>query len=234
MLRLNDVDVFYGQAQALWDLSLEVSEDEIVTVLGSNGAGKTTTLKTISGLLRPPKGQIFLGQTRIDTLAPSNVVAHGISHVPEGRKLFPNMTVLENLMIGAFYSKVWTKRHKNIRWVYEIFPELEKRKNQPARTLSGGEGQMVAIGRGLMSEPSVLMLDEPSLGLAPKIVEKIFQILVDLNKNGMAILLVEQNAQLALQIACRAYVLETGRISLEGSAKDLMQNNHVREAYLGL
>jgi branched-chain amino acid transport system ATP-binding protein len=144
------------------------------------------------------------------------------------------MTVRENLMIGAFYSKVWKKRHRNIRWVYNIFPELEKKKNQLARSLSGGEGQMVVIGRGLMSEPSLLILDEPSLGLAPKIVERIYQILVDLNKQGMVILLVEQNARLALQIASRAYVMETGRISLEGSAKDLAQNDYVREVYLGL
>jgi branched-chain amino acid transport system ATP-binding protein len=234
MLILRSIDVFYGQAQALWDVSLEVGEGEIVTLLGSNGAGKSTTLKTISGLLLPSKGEILLGETRIDKIEPSDVVTYGISHVPEGRRLFPNMTVEENLMVGAFYPKAWPDRHKTIRTVYQVFPALEKRKNQSAGTLSGGEQQMLAIGRGLMSEPSILMLDEPSLGLAPKIMETIFEILLDLNKKGMTILLIEQNAHIALQIAHRAYVMETGRISLQGKAGDLMQNQHVKEAYLGL
>lgn len=234
MLILSNIDVFYEQAQALWDVSIVVGEREIVTLLGSNGAGKSTTLKTISGLLHPRKGQILLGETRIDKIEPSDVVAYGISHVPEGRRLFPNMTITENLMVGAFNPKAWAHRHKTIRTVYEIFPVLEQRKNQSAGTLSGGEQQVLAIGRGLVSEPSILMLDEPSLGLAPKIVETIFQILVDLNKKGIAILLIEQNAHIALQIAHRAYVMETGKISLEGKAEDLIQNQHVKKAYLGL
>ncbi|MBW1699928.1 MAG: ABC transporter ATP-binding protein [Deltaproteobacteria bacterium] len=234
MLFLDNLDVFYGDAQALWNVSLEVHKGEIVTLLGSNGAGKTTTLKTISGLLHPRKGEVRLGDIRLDQVEPSSIVRHGIAHVPEGRRLFPNMTVAENLIVGAYNTHAWPDRNKTIETIYEIFPVLSERKGQLAGTLSGGEQQMVAIGRGLMSDPSLLMLDEPSLGLAPKIVEMIFQILVNISKKGTTILLIEQNAQLALQIAHRAYVMETGRISLEGEASDLIQNEHVRKAYLGL
>ena len=234
MLSLDKLDVFYGDAQALWDVSLEVRKGEIVTLLGSNGAGKTTTMKTISGLLHPRKGQIQLGDIRLDQVEPYSIVRHGIAHVPEGRRLFPNMTISENLFVGAYHTDVWPERHKTIELIYDIFPVLSERKNQLAGTLSGGEQQMVAIGRGLMSDPTLLMLDEPSLGLAPKIVEMIFQIVVDISHKGTTILLNEQNAQIALQIAHRAYVMETGRISLEGEASDLIQNEHVRKAYLGL
>jgi branched-chain amino acid transport system ATP-binding protein len=234
MLILDELDVFYGDAQALWDVSLEVRQGEIVTLLGSNGAGKTTTMKTISGLLHPRKGQIQLGDIRLDQVEPYSIVRHGIAHVPEGRRLFPNMTIGENLFVGAYHTDVWPERHKTVERIYDIFPVLSERKNQLAGTLSGGEQQMVAIGRGLMSEPTLLMLDEPSLGLAPKIVEMIFQILVDISHKGTTILLNEQNAQIALQIAHRAYVMETGRISLEGEASDLVQNEHVGKAYLGL
>jgi len=234
MLILDELDVFYGDAQALWNVSLEVRQGEIVTLLGSNGAGKTTTLKTISGLLQPRKGQIRLGDIRLDQVEPFSIVQHGIAHVPEGRRLFANMTVTENLVVGAYNTNAWPDRYKTIETIYDMFPVLSERRRQLAGTLSGGEQQMVAIGRGLMSEPSLLMLDEPSLGLAPKIVETIFEILVNISKRGTTILLNEQNAQIALQIAHRAYVMETGRISLEGKASDLIQNEHVRRAYLGL
>lgn len=234
MLALRDLDVFYGDAQALWNVSMEVREGEIVTLLGSNGAGKTTTLKTISGLLHPKKGEIRLDSIRLDKVEPSSIVSYGVAHVPEGRKLFPNMTVTENLLVGAYNTNAWGDRHKTLRTVYEIFLVLAERKNQLAGTLSGGEQQMVAIGRALMSKPTILMLDEPSLGLAPKVVETIFETLVEINRKGTTILLIEQNAQIALQVANRGYVMETGQISLEGKTVDLMQNDHVRKAYLGL
>lgn len=234
MLALRDLDVFYGDAQALWNVSMEVREGEIVTLLGSNGAGKTTTLKTISGLLQPKKGEIRLDSIRLDKVEPSSIVSYGVAHVPEGRKLFPNMTVTENLLVGAYNTNAWGDRHKTLQTVYEIFLVLAERKNQLAGTLSGGEQQMVAIGRALMSKPTILMLDEPSLGLAPKVVETIFETLVEINRKGTTILLIEQNAQIALQVANRGYVMETGQISLEGRTVDLMQNDHVRKAYLGL
>jgi branched-chain amino acid transport system ATP-binding protein len=234
MLALRDLDVFYGDAQALWNVSMAVREGEIVTLLGSNGAGKTTTLKTISGLLHPKKGEIRLDSIRLDKVEPSSIVSYGVAHVPEGRKLFPNMTVTENLLVGAYNTNAWGDRHKTLQTVYEIFLVLAERKNQLAGTLSGGEQQMVAIGRALMSKPTILMLDEPSLGLAPKVVETIFETLVEINRKGTTILLIEQNAQIALQVANRGYVMETGQISLEGKTVDLMQNDHVRKAYLGL
>jgi branched-chain amino acid transport system ATP-binding protein len=234
MLTLRNLDVFYGDAQALWDVSMEVTEGEIVTLLGSNGAGKSTTLKTISGLLRPRKGEIRLDDTRIDKVEPSEIVKYGVSHVPEARRLFPNMTVMENLTVGAYNTEAWRHRHETIRTIYEIFPLLEQRRGQLAGTLSGGEQQMLAIGRGLMSKPSLLMLDEPSLGLAPKLVEMIFQVLVDINKKGVTILLIEQNAQMALQVAHRGYVMETGKMSLEGKATDLSRNEQIKKTYLGL
>ncbi len=233
MLKLINVEVFYGDAQALWSVSMEVRNHEIVTLLGSNGAGKSTTLKTISGLMRPKNGEIRLDELCIDKLDPFDIVKYGISHVPEGRKLFYNMTVIENLIVGAYNTKSWKYRYKAIEEIFEIFPLLRDRKNQLAGTLSGGEQQMLAIGRGLMSKPSFLMLDEPSLGLSPKITEGIFQIMIDINKKGVTILLVEQNAQVALEIANRGYVMETGRISLEGKAEDLIQNEQIRKSYLG-
>lgn len=234
MLIISNINVFYGDAQALWGISMEVRNREIVTLLGSNGAGKSTTLKAISGLLSLKKGEIHFGEIRIDNVDPFNIVKYGISHVPEGRRLFPNMTVMENLIIGSYNTEAWKRRLENIYKIYEIFPLLEQRKNQLAGTLSGGEQQMLAIGRGLMSKPSFLMLDEPSLGLAPKMVDTIFQTLRDINKKGMTILLIEQNAQLALQIANRGYVMETGRISIEGEAEDLIQNEQIKKTYLGL
>lgn len=234
MLTLSNLEVFYGDAQALWDVSMEVRKGEIVTLLGSNGAGKSTTLKTISGLLRPRKGEIRFGGVCIDKLEPSNIIKNGISHVPEGRRLFTNMTVMENLMVGAYNTDAWEHRHESLQMAYEIFPLLRQRKGQLAGTLSGGEQQMLAIGRGLMSRPTLLMLDEPSLGLAPKVVEMIFQVLLGLNKEGMTVLLIEQNAHMALQVAHRGYVMETGRLSLEGKAEDLIQNEQIKKTYLGL
>ncbi len=234
MLRLVDVDVFYGDAQALWNVSLEVDQGEIVTLLGSNGAGKSTTLRTISGLLRPKRGEVRLQEKRLDRIDASSMVGYGIAHVPEGRRLFPNMTVEENLLVGAYHSKVWGSRHDTLGMVYEIFPRLSERTRQLAGTLSGGEQQMLAIGRALMCEPSMLMLDEPSLGLAPKVVEMIFRVLLDINKKGTTILLIEQNAQIALQVARRGYVMETGSITMQGNSQELMQNEHVQKAYLGL
>jgi branched-chain amino acid transport system ATP-binding protein len=234
MLYLNNLDVFYGEAQALWDVSLEIHRGEIVTLLGSNGAGKTTTLRVISGLLRPKRGHVRLDEVDLIRIEPYQIIRHGIAHVPEGRRLFPNMTVLENLWIGAFKEAAWASRKSIAGEIFKMFPRLAERRNQLAGTLSGGEQQMLAIGRSLMSEPGFLMLDEPSLGLAPNIMEMIFDVLVTISKEGKTILLTEQNAQIALQIAGRAYVMETGRISLTGQANEMMQNEHVKRAYLGL
>ena len=233
LLEVNNIDVFYGDAQALRDLSLYVNEGEVVTIVGSNGAGKTTTLKAISGLLHPKKGAIkFLGE-RIDHLPPYKIVANGISHVPEGRGLFSQMTVLENLKMGAYNTKAWKKKDETINWIDRLFPILEERKSQLAGTLSGGEQQMLAIGRGLMSLPRILLLDEPSLGLAPILVLKIFETIEQLNREEVTILLVEQNAHRALDIARRGYVMETGTITLSGERDELLDNEFVKKAYLG-
>ena len=234
MLKLVDLDVFYGDAQALWSVSMEVKDGEIVTLLGSNGAGKTTTLKTVSGLLRPRKGRIELDDVRLDSVEPSSIVSYGIAHVPEGRRLFPNMTVQENLKAGAYNGKAWPNRLDVEEEVFSIFPVLSERKGQLAGTLSGGEQQMVAIGRALMSRPAILMLDEPSLGLAPKVVETIFRIIGEINRKGTTILLIEQNAHIALQSAHKGYVMETGRIAIQGEASELITNDHIKSAYLGL
>jgi branched-chain amino acid transport system ATP-binding protein len=233
MLRLSQVDAFYGDAQALWDINLEVTSGEVVTLLGSNGAGKSTVLRAISGLLPIRKGEIVFDNTRLDKIDPFKIVGKGIAHVPEGRKIFPSMTVRDNLLTGAYDSKFWAQRVATIDKVFGLFPRLSDRRNQMAGTLSGGEQQMLAIGRGLMSNPRLLMLDEPSLGLAPKIVEMIFEIIININKDGTTILLNEQNAHIALQVASRAYVMEKGKITLSGVASDLSKNEHVRIAYLG-
>jgi branched-chain amino acid transport system ATP-binding protein len=234
LLRINNLDVYYGDLQALFDLSLEVNEGEIVSIVGSNGAGKTTTLKTISGLIQPRSGTIeFMGE-RIDGLAPHQIVERGISQIPEGRRVFPYMSTLENLLLGAFTRRAREKRLETLEWIYGIFPVLKEREDQLAGTLSGGEQQMLAIGRGLMSRPKLLMFDEPSLGLAPMIVTKIFEVIEQLKKEGITILLVEQNVQRALTLADRGYVLESGRINMEGEGKSLLQNPHIRKAYLGL
>jgi branched-chain amino acid transport system ATP-binding protein len=234
MLEVCDVNTVYGKAQALWDVRLSVNEAEIVALVGSNGAGKTTLLNTISGLLRPASGSVeFLGR-RIDGLPPHSVVELGISHVPEGGKVFPEMTVRENLEMGAYPYSAWKQREETLEQVYQVFPILKEREKQLARTLSGGERQMLAIGRGLMSKPKLCLLDEPSYGLAPLLVAEIFHIIQGLRDQGITIFLIEQNVRHALEIADRAYVLENGRICLEGACDELLQSDYVRKAYLGL
>lgn len=234
MLELTKVNSFYGKIQVLWDVSLEVNEGEIVALVGSNGAGKTTLLNTISGLLHPASGSItFLGR-KLDGLTSHAIAELGISHIPEGGRLFPDMTVRENLEMGAFPQHTWKKRGEMLQQVYGIFPRLAEREKQLARTLSGGERQMVAIGRGLMSGPKLCMLDEPSYGLAPKMVLEVFRVVQSLHKQGITVFLVEQNVQRALEIASRAYVLENGRVALQGDCRELACSEHVRKAYLGL
>ena len=233
MLKIDNIDVYYGAIHALKGISLEVKEGEIVTLIGANGAGKSTTLRTISGLLKPKTGSItFLGQD-IAGVRAHEIVKKGISQVPEGRRVFAEMTVMENLDLGAFVRKDKAGIQQDLKHVFELFPRLEERKNQSAGTPSGGEQQMLAMGRALMSRPKLLLLDEPSMGLAPLLIKEIFNIIVDINKSGTTVLLVEQNANMALSIANRAYVLETGRITLSGSAKELAASEDVRKAYLG-
>jgi branched-chain amino acid transport system ATP-binding protein len=234
MLEVSNIDVFYGKSQALWDLSLTVDEGEIVALVGANGAGKTTLLNTVCGLLRPASGSVeYLGQ-RIDGLAPHAIVRLGISHVPEGRRLFTQMSVAENLEMGAYSAEAWRCREDTLRQVCEMFPTLEERQGQLASTLSGGEQQMVAMGRGLMSRPKLCLFDEPSYGLAPLLVAEIFRIIQGLRDQGMTILLVEQNVRQSLEIADRAYVLESGRIALEGTCEELLKKDLIKKAYLGL
>jgi branched-chain amino acid transport system ATP-binding protein len=234
MLEVSKLNVFYGKSQALSDVSLEVNEGEIVALVGANGAGKTTLLNTISGALHPASGSVeFLGK-RIDGLAANTIVQLGISHIPEGRRLFSTMTVRENLELGAYNSKAWKRKEETIEQVYQIFPVLEERRKQSASKLSGGERQMVAIGRGLMSGPRLCMFDEPSYGLAPKLFSEVLEVVKRLRQQGITILLVEQNVRNTLEVADRAYVLENGRIVLEGKGKDLLQNEQVKKAYLGL
>jgi branched-chain amino acid transport system ATP-binding protein len=234
MLEVSNLDVFYGKSQALRDVSLKVNEREIVALVGANGAGKTTLLNTISGALRPASGSVeFLGK-RIDKLAPDAIVQLGISHIPEGRKLFTNMTVRENLELGAYTSEAWKRKEETIEEVYQLFPVLKERARQSARKLSGGEGQMVAIGRGLMSSPKLCMFDEPSYGLAPNLLAEVLGVIKRLREQGITILLVEQNVRQTLETVDRAYVLENGRIVLEGKGEDLLQDNMVKKAYLGL
>ena len=234
MLKVDAIDVFYGDAQALDGVSLQVHEGEIVTLVGSNGAGKTTTLRTLSGLLRPRKGAITISGTRLDKTPAHKVVSLGVAHVPEGRCLFPQMSVWENLTLGAYNTSAWNDRAEVMERVFRLFPVLKARSTQLSGTLSGGEQQMCAIGRALMARPKLLMLDEPSLGLAPNLVEMIFQVIAEINQSGITILLVEQNAYLALQMADRAYVLENGRVTLSGLGREVAANENVRQAYLGL
>jgi branched-chain amino acid transport system ATP-binding protein len=233
VLELEDVRVYYGAIQALKGVSLEVRSGEIVTLLGSNGAGKTSTLRAINGLNRPRSGRITFQGQDITTRPAHEIVKRGISQSPEGRKLFPRMTVSENLEMGAFQRSDRSEMQGDLDHVFELFPRLAERRSQKAGTLSGGEQQMCAIGRALMAKPKLLMLDEPSMGLAPIFVEKIFEIIVEINKEGTPILLVEQNALMALEVAQRGYVLETGRVVLADDAKALSQNEGVRKAYLG-
>ena len=234
MLEVSNIDTFYGNIQALWGVSLKIDEAEIVALVGANGAGKTTLLNTISGLLRPASGSVeFLGK-RIDGLKSHAIVELGMSHIPEGRKLFPDMSVRENLEMGAYSKRVWKHKQEILDKVYQLFPILEERQGQLAGTLSGGEQQMVAMGRGLMSRPRLCIIDEPSSGLAPLMVDGIFRVTQDLRDQGIAIFLIEQNVQQTLEIADRAYVLENGRVILEGESKQLLQEELIRKAYLGL
>ncbi|OGO42847.1 MAG: ABC transporter ATP-binding protein [Chloroflexi bacterium RBG_16_57_9] len=233
MLEVKNIDVFYGQAQALWDVSFNVAAGEIVTLVGSNGAGKSTTIKTISGLLTPANGEIAFESQRIDRLPAHEVVNLGIAQIPEGRRLWPGMTVIENLELGAYIARARREREAGRQRVFELFPRLAERRNQLAGTLSGGEQQMLAIGRALLSQPRLLMLDEPSLGLAPVLVEEVLRVIQEINRQGTTILLVEQNVFHALEIANRAYVLETGRVALQGDSHKLLENEYVKTAYLG-
>ena len=231
MLKVENINVAYGSVKILWDVSFTLDEGEIITIIGPNGAGKTTLVKTIMGLLRSSEGTIeFLGQN-IHNEPTYKIVKDGIALVPEGRELFPQMTVLENLLMGGYTSK---EKEKTLEWVFKLFPRLNERKKQSAGTLSGGEQQMVAIARSLMSRPKLLILDEPSLGLAPIMVKKVFEIIRTLNSEGVTVLLVEQNVHHALEISNKGYVLETGRITFQGPSSELLNNNHVREAYLGM
>lgn len=234
-LKLKQIDVYYGNIQTLWEVSLSIEEGEVIVIVGSNGAGKSTILRTISGMNKLRKGSIEFDSKRIDLLTPDEIVRLGVSMVPEGRELFPRLSVRENLELGAAYiDRAYTQTEASLKWVYSLFPILEERSSQLAGTLSGGQQQMVAIGRALMSRPKILMLDEPSLGLAPLLVAEVFKTTAKISQEGVTILLVEQNVRQSLKMADRAYVLENGRIVLEGSGKDLIANKHVKEAYLGL
>ena len=233
MLEVKNLNVHYGVIQALKDISLTVNQGEIVTLIGANGAGKTTTLRTISGLIKATSGEILLEGKTITTLPAPDRVQQGISQVPEGRRIFPPMSVLENLEMGAFLRKDKADIKKDIEMVYDLFPILGKRRKQSAGTLSGGEQQMLAMGRALMSRPRILLLDEPSMGLAPLLVREIFEIIKNINLNGTTILLVEQNASMALSIAHRAYVLENGSIVISGTGEDLAKSGEIQKSYLG-
>jgi len=234
MLRVNQINVFYGDLQVLWDVTFEVKENEILVLVGANGAGKSTTLKTISSLLTPVSGSIEFNGVRLDHLPPNKIIEQGIVHVPEGRRLFPEMSVEENLIMGSLFGESKGKRNETMEYAYSLFPRLKERRKQMAGTLSGGEQQMLAVGRGLMSRPKLMMFDEPSLGLAPILVQSIFDLIKKINQEGVTILLVEQNVTQTLAMCDRAYVLENGRNVLEGTGKELMANDHVREVYLGI
>jgi branched-chain amino acid transport system ATP-binding protein len=233
LLEVENLHVYYGQIHALKGISLTVERGEIVTLIGANGAGKSTTLKTISGLLRPREGAMRLEGVDLTTIPPHDIVARGVVQVPEGRRIFGRLTVLENLTMGAYTRGDRAGIAADLDRVFELFPRLRERRHQVAGTLSGGEQQMLAIGRALMGQPTVLLLDEPSMGLAPVLVEQIFDTITGINREGTTILLVEQNAYMALQVAHRGYVLQTGEIALAGSAKALQTNEDVRRAYLG-
>jgi branched-chain amino acid transport system ATP-binding protein len=234
MLEVDNVSTYYGKIRALWDVSINVEKGEIVALIGANAAGKTTILDTISGHVRPVTGSVtFLGH-RLDHLQAHEIVKLGICHIPEGGKAFPEMTIRENLDMGAYSDAAWGERGETLEQVYEMFPLLRQRAKQLARTLSGGERQMLAIGRGLMSRPKLCAFDEPSYGLSPIMVKEIFEVIKTLRDQGMTVLLIEQDVQQSLEIADRGYVLENGHVVLEGRSEDLLQNNHVKKAYLGL
>ncbi len=234
MLDVETINVYYGDAQALWDVTFNVNRREIVLLVGSNGAGKSTTLKAISGLVPPASGEIRFEGTRIDRVQAYRIVEMGIAHIPEGRRLWPGLSVRENLELGAYIKTARSIRMATTEWVLNLFPRLKERMNQSAGTLSGGEQQMLAIGRGLLSKPKLLILDEPSLGLAPLLVGEVLETIQKINHEGVTILLIEQNVNRALAISTRSYVLELGRIVLAGTGKDLLADERVKAAYLGL
>jgi len=234
MLEIRDLDAAYSEVTVLRGINVTLAQGESVAVIGANGAGKSTMLRVISGLLRPQRGAVLFDGSRVDHLAPYDIAALGIAHVPEGRRVLPDMTVEENLELGAYLPKPKARRREGLAWVYRIFPRLAERRYQRAGTLSGGEQQMLAVGRGLMLRPRLLMLDEPSLGLAPLVVATTFEKIAEVRKEGIAILLVEQNVQRALTLTDRGYVLEGGRVVLQGPSQTLLENPHVKVAYLGL
>jgi branched-chain amino acid transport system ATP-binding protein len=234
MLQIRKLNFAYGDLQVLWDVDLDVSQGEIVTVVGANGAGKSTILKNVSRLVRPTSGAIALGDLDLGHLQSHQVVEHGVIQVPEGRRIFPEMTVVENLRMGSFVKATRKDRERNMERVFSLFPRLAERRGQLGGTMSGGEQQMLAIGRGLMGNPKLLLLDEPSLGLSPLLVKNIFEIIKEINRQGTTILLVEQNVYQSLHISTRAYVLETGRVVLSGTGAELLGNDHVRKAFLGM
>jgi branched-chain amino acid transport system ATP-binding protein len=234
VLELRNLAVAYGDIRALWDVSLQVEKGEIVTLLGSNGAGKTTTLKTISGILTPLGGDMLFEGASLLNRAPHDIVEMGIAHIPEGRRLFPDMTVIENLEMGSYPRSARARRRQTLPWIFELFPVLAERRRQLVGSMSGGEQQMVAIGRGLMARPKLLLVDEPSLGLAPLLVAEVFRVIKEIQGNGVTILLVEQNVRSALEVAHRAYILENGRVVRQGGSTVLLHDDEVRKAYLGL
>lgn len=226
--------MFYGDLQVLWDVSFEVNEGEIVALVGANGAGKSTTLKTISGLLSPTNGSITFLDQRLDQVSAHKIIEHGVAQVPEGRRLFPEMTVRENLIMGSLSPQAKAKRNETMAWIFALFPRLREREKQMAGTLSGGEQQMLAVGRGLMALPKLIMFDEPSLGLAPILVAEIFRIIERIKQEGVTVLIVEQNTKHTLEVCDRGYVLENGRVVLSGTGQELLDNEHVKQAYLGI
>ncbi|MGD9824051.1 ABC transporter ATP-binding protein [Desulfobacter sp.] len=233
-LEVNNIDVSYGDVQVLFDLSMHIQEGEVVSIIGGNGAGKSTLLRTISGLMKPSSGQISFKGRSMHILPPEEIVNHGIVHVPEGRRLFSLMTIKDNLILGAYNKEADKYKEQTMAQVYEMLPRLKERENQTALTMSGGEQQMVAIGRGLMARPKILMLDEPSLGLAPVLVKSIFETIRKIADQGTTVLLVEQDVNHSLRLSDRGYVLEHGRVALEGKADELLGNPHIKEAYLGI
>jgi branched-chain amino acid transport system ATP-binding protein len=234
MLEVANIDVSYGDLQVLWDVSFRVNEGEIVALVGANGAGKSTTIKTISGLLRPSSGSIRFLDQHLDQVPAHKIIEHGIAQVPEGRRLFPEMSVRENLIMGSLSPRAKAKREETMEWIFGLFPRLREREKQPTGTLSGGEQQMCAVGRGLMALPRLILFDEPSLGLAPILVADIFKIIGRIKQEGVTVLIVEQNTKHTLEICDRGYVLENGRIVLTGSGQELLNDDHVKQAYLGI
>jgi branched-chain amino acid transport system ATP-binding protein len=234
MLKVENIDVFYGDLQVLWDVSFEVQTGETVALVGANGAGKSTIIKTISGLNRPAGGSIRFLDIALDQIPAHKIIEHGIAHVPEGRRLFPEMTVRENLIMGSLCPRAKARREETMEWVFGLFPRLREREKQLTGTLSGGEQQMVAVGRGLMALPKLIMFDEPSLGLAPILVAEIFKIIQRIRREGVTVLIVEQNTKQTLEICDRGYVLENGRILLSGTGQELLNNDHIKQAYLGI